>query len=498
MTDFNIREYLERLDKAGQYRRIEVEVDANLEAGAVAQRIAERGGPAVHFSAIKGAPAGATLVGGTMNRGDRHLWAKLAVALGLAPDVPHRELLEEVVKRREAPIRPMQVKKGICKENVLKGADIDLGRLLAPVVHGDDGAPCLSSWGFAIIEEPGSNRVVWELLPHRVIGRNEMTTELAADSAIGSVFYGRYEPAGQPMPFAVVIGAAPLLPLAASFRLRRGSASPADIAGGLQRAPLQIVRAETSAIGVPATAEMVIEGVVHPRRRVAAPGFPNIFGYRDPVGREQPVWEVTAITFRSNPVLPFATWGVPVTEAHLARSIDCDSQLRAEFIRRGTPAVGVYTPPWLAGAAVVVASKIIYTAFSQSIAGIVRSTEATRHIPYVFVCDDDIDVTNPVTVFHALGTKCHPHRDMWQTRETLALGCEPYLSASERRQDVQARGAAALFDCSWPLDWDRSIAVPPRVSFDQCYPKALQEQILAEWSSALCFPNEKDRPVTSV
>ncbi len=498
MTDYDLREYLGRLEEAGQYRRVEVPVDAELEAGAIAQRLAERGGPACHFTAVKGAADGATLVGGTLSRGDRFLWAKLAVALGLSPDAAHRDLLEEVVKRREAPIRPMQVKNGVCKENILRGADIDLGRLLAPRVHGSDGARCISSWGITIVEEPGSNRIVWESLPHRVISRSEMVTDLPVESAIGSLFYRRYEPSGKPMPFAVVIGGPPLLTVAANFRLRRGSASAPDIAGGLQRAPLQIVRAETSGLGIPATAELVLEGLVHPGRREAASSYPNIFGYRAPDQQTQPVWEVTAVTFRANPVLPFATSGVPVTEAHIARSIDCDSQLRAEFIRRGTPVSGVYTPPWLAGAAVIVASKMIYTAFSQSLAGIVRSTEATRHVPYVFACDDDVDVTNPVTVFHALGTKCHPHRDMWQVHDTLALGCEPFLSAAERRQQSQANGATAIFDCSWPLDWDRSIAVPPRVSFDQCYPKALQEQVLAEWSSALGFPREKDRPAIAV
>jgi 4-hydroxy-3-polyprenylbenzoate decarboxylase len=390
----------------------------------------------------------------------------------------------------------MQIRKGVCKENILRDGEIDLNQILAPLIHGGDGAPCLSSWGYTVVEEPGSNRVIWEVLPQRIIGKNELTTELPETSAIGAQFYRRYEPEGKPMPFAIVIGAPPLMPLAASFRLRRGSASAPDVAGGLQRAPVQIVQCETSKLCVPATAEMVIEGVVHPRRRANAPSFPNIFGYRTPGENPYPVWEVTAITFRSAPVLPFASWGVPVTEAHLARSIDCDSQLRQEFIRRGTPASGVYTPPWMAGAAVVVASKIIYTAFSQSIAGIIRSTEATRHIPYVFVCDDDIDVTNATTVFHAMGTKCHPHRDIWQIHNTLALGSEVWFSEMERNKRGQQRGAAAIFDCTWPLDWDRSIAVPPRVSFDQCYPAALQKQVLDEWTAVLGFPAELDRPTT--
>lgn len=497
MSYYDLREYLQRLEDAGEYRAVDIAVDRHLEAGAIAQRLAEAGGPAVHFRNIRDEGNGATLVGGTMSRGSRWLWAKVAIALGLPPETAHRDLLEEVVRRREAPIRPMEIRKGACKENVLRDSDVNLAQLPAPLIHGDDGAPCLSSWGFTVIEEPGSKRVIWEVLPHMVTGRNELCTGLSATGAIGSQFYRRYEPEDKPMPFAIVLGAPPLLPLAASFRLRRGSASAADVASGLQRAPLQIVRCETSKLCVPANAELIIEGVVHPRRRARLPSFPSIFGYRNPGQQEHPVWEVTAMTFRSNPVLPFAAWGVPVTEAHLARSLDCDSQLRMEFLRRGTPATGVYTPPWMAGAAVVVASKVIYTAFSQSIAGIIRSTEATRHIPYVFVCDDDIDVTNPTSVFHAMGTKCHPHRDIWQIQNTLALGSEAWLKAGERSPDGQQKGASAIFDCTWPLDWDRSIAVPPRVSFDQCYPQAMQQRIIEEWSTTLGFPAEKDRPVVA-
>ena len=41
---------------------------------------------------------------------------------------------------------------------------------------------------------------------------------------------------------------------------------------------------------------------------------------------------------------------------------------------------------------------------------------------------------------------------------------------------------------------DKAIAVPPKVSFDQCYPKELQEKVLREWSSELGFPREVDRP----
>jgi 4-hydroxy-3-polyprenylbenzoate decarboxylase len=258
---------------------------------------------------------------------------------------------------------------------------------------------------------------------------------------------------------------------------------------------MQLVKCEASELLVPATAELVIEGVVSPTRTATIGSFPGSFGYATERKATASIWEVTTITHRNKPILPFATWGVPITEIHLAHSLDCDVQLKQEFIKRGTPATGVYTPPWLAGSAVAIGTKVPFTAFSQSIAGIVRATEATKNIPYVLVFDDDIDVTNPISMFHALVTKCRPGRDTWQIQNTCGAHDAPYLDAESR---ALGKGAALIFDCTWPLDWDRSIAVPPRVSFDQCYPKDLQEKILAAWSTELGFPKESERPAASV
>lgn len=429
-----------------------------------------------------------------MNRGSRYTWSKVAHALEIDHLSSYHVMLDEVVRRLDATVKPMQVRSGPCKENLLKGSDLDLTKLLSPWIHGEDGARCMSSWGFVVAQEPGSNYLVWEVLPHLVKGARELSAPIKTDTALGKV-WARHVAAGTPMPFAIVLGATPVATMVAAFKRRRAADSPADVAGGLQRTPLQMVKCEDSDLLVPATAEMVLEGVVCPGTQVEMGAFPGSFGYLTERKRIAPVWEIHTITHRHKPVLPFSTWGVPISEIHLAASLDCDSQLKQEFVKRGTPAQTVFTPPWLAGTAVAVGTKVPFTAFSQSIAGIVRATEATKNIPYVIVCDDDIDVTNPISLFHAMVTKCRPGRDTWQIQNTLGAVDAPYLDAESR---AIGRGAAMILDCTWPLDWDRSIAVPPRVSFDQCYPKDLQERVLAAWSSDLGFPKESERPAASV
>ena len=492
MAHYDLREYMAGLEAAGELHRIKAEVDPHLEVGAIAQRLAERGGPAVHFTKVKGAAHGATLLGAMMGRGSGGLWSKTAVALDMAPSASHSEIAEEMLRRTESPIRALQVSGGLCKEVVVGGDDVDLGQLAAPYLHEGDGGACLTSWSMTVAQEPGGGHLAWDVLPLAVASGNTMTGVIPADSPVGRMFHEVYEKAGEPMPFAVVLGAVPVATMAAAFRLRRGDMSAVEIAGSLQREPLQLVKCETSDLLVPATAEMVIEGVVRPGERVDAGPFSGSFGYR--VAGVEPglVFEVRAITHRKEPILPFCPWGTPTSEIHIARGLDCDVQLTRAFEKRGAPVVKVFTPPWLTTSVVAVTTKVPYTAYAQSIAGLVRTTEATSKVPYILVCDDDIDITDPVSLFHAMVTKCHPDRDNWIVSHAQAAFDAPYVTAAERKL---GKGAAAIFDCTWPLDWDPSIAVPPKVNFELSYPEELRTRIVREWSDGLGFPKESDRPV---
>lgn len=112
MAHYDLREYLDKLEKAGEFRRHDGAVDSKFEAGAIVQRIAEEGGPAIQFKNVDGGPEGASLVGGTMNRGSRRIWSKVAHALEIDPQMTYHALLEEVVRRMESTVKPMLVRTG--------------------------------------------------------------------------------------------------------------------------------------------------------------------------------------------------------------------------------------------------------------------------------------------------------------------------------------------------------------------------------------------------
>jgi len=490
-SDLDLRGSLLRLEEAGELQRIDSEVDPHLTVGAISQRLAERGGPAVHFKNVQGADHGVTLVSGILSRGRLGLWSKFAASLGIDPKSEYRDVLEQVTRRVESPIRPLQVSNGQCKEVTVSKGEIDLETLAAPTLHEGDGGPCLTSWAFTIVADPDSNYVAWDLIPLMVQSKNTLSGQLSTDTNVGQIFHEKYAKSGKPMPFAIVFGGGPMATVASAFRRGRMGTTDPEVAGSLQRSPIQLVKCETSDLLVPANAEMILEGVVHSNQTVPSGPFASSFGYRMSAQNEGPVFEVSMITHRHDPILPFCAWGTPISDIHIVQGLDRDAQLKAKFESAGAQVIDVFSPPWLAGSVVAISTKVPYTAYSQSVASVVRMTEGSKYVPYVLVCDDDIDITDPVSLFHALVTKCHPERDTWIIKNSEAAADAPYLTEDDIHRN---RSARAIFDCTWPLDWDRSIAVPPKVSFDQCYPEALQQKVLQDWVSKFGFPDETERP----
>jgi 4-hydroxy-3-polyprenylbenzoate decarboxylase len=84
MSFLDLREWIVRLDKEGELRRITAEVDWDRELGAIARRVLEKRGPALLFENIKGYKTGRCtrlLVSGLGSVG------RLALALGFPKDI---------------------------------------------------------------------------------------------------------------------------------------------------------------------------------------------------------------------------------------------------------------------------------------------------------------------------------------------------------------------------------------------------------------------------
>src|SRR5919204_6346230 len=138
----DLRDYLDLLEEYEEVQRIEMEVDWNLEMGAITRRCYDLGAAAALFENVKGYPKGFRALGaplGASRKRGHSLFARTALALGLRPTASAKEIMQTYLERKEKLIKPVVVKTGPCKENIVQGDDVDLFKFPIPLIHGGDG-----------------------------------------------------------------------------------------------------------------------------------------------------------------------------------------------------------------------------------------------------------------------------------------------------------------------------------------------------------------------
>lgn len=473
----DLREYAEALEKAGELHRIEKQVDWNLEAGAVASWANTTGAPAPFFLKVKDYPGYSLLanpLSGSRVRGNRH-WRRFAIALGLDPGASFMETVDEYLKRRSFPIKPLLVSTGPCKENIKEGKELDLFSLPIPLIHEIDGGR-YSSWHVNICEDPESEWVNWGLYRWVVHTRDMLGVKLIPGQHAAMLYYEKYEARDQSMPFCIAIGGDPLLTVAASIGAPAG-VSECDIAGGLRREPVALVKAETVDLYVPAQAEVIIEGKVYPHERLEEGPFGEYHAYAQ-APLPAPVCRVTAITHRDNPIFPFSASGAPMDDYAATMSVVHSAELLHTLRDKdGWPVRAVFCPPEAIDHLLIVSCKMVLPNMSRLLAGAIWRTKIGMAYDKIIVCDDLVDPANREMVWWALSHKLHPHRGI---RKFAAPGhpLQPFLTPEER---VKGVGAQVYFDCTFPLDWDPETELMKLASFKTIYPPEIQEKVLTRW-----------------
>jgi len=311
-----------------------------------------------------------------------------------------------------------------------------------------------------------------------VLTKNTLTGSLSPAKDIGSHFQ-KYRAKKTSMPFAIAIGPEPVSGFIAGARVA-ANLYEAELVGALRQEPAELVKCETVDLEVPATAEIVIEGEVSLTETEWEAPFGEFVGYSATGRTKAPVWKVTAVTYRNNPILTMSNTGVPVDEYHLdvglVRSAELYDRLRSD----GIAVKAVNAPPQGVGFLIIVSvsgrTPNIVERITSSIWGSVQGTNA----PFVIVVDEDVDVFDIWQVLHAMVTRCHPYRDIWKVKRASAIPFMTFLSAYERQQRL---GAKVYFDCTWPTEWDPTTDIPPKISFETNYPKEVREHVLNNWDN---------------
>ncbi len=396
MTYPDMRAFLDELEGQGELVRVSDPVDPRFEISAWIRKTSDVGGPALLFDNVVGSEM--HVAGGVFANP-----IKALLALGTTD---HREAVERFIHGLETPLPPVTVADAPCQEVVWEGAELDLGRLPLPTYSEQDGGKFITV-GVGVCRTPDGtqNAGVYRMQYH-----GPRTLGLAASPYTDfDAIRVNAEREGRPLEFAVAIGLDPVIHLATQARVPFGTDEFA-IAGGLRGEPVELVRCRTVDLLVPATSEIVIEGVFRPGIRHPEGPFGEFSGYVGP-GNDEPVLEVSAITTRRDPIYQAGLTGIPVTENHVMKGLPMEAQLLVT-LRATYPDVTAvsFSPEGASEFLCVIGLRQRYAHQARNV--ILAAMGSAGHPKIVVVVDDDIDVYDMARVWWAIVTRFQPDRDL--------------------------------------------------------------------------------------
>ncbi len=486
----SLRDFIERLEKAGRLVRVATPVSSVLELTEIQTRLLAEGGPAVLFEAVTradGRPSEMPVLVNLFGTVERVAWGMdrephqlrevgetLAFLRQPQPPGGFREALEMApLLKTVMAMKPRTVGSGPCQEVVWQGGDIDLGRLPVQSCWPGEPAP-LITWPLVVTHGPGEGRedgFNLGIYRMQVLGRDRCIMRWLAHRG-GAQHYRRWKAAGntQPFPVAVVLGADPGTILAAVTPVP-DTLSEYQFAGLLRGRKVDLVPCKTVPLKVPAQAEIILEG--HITDEVAPEGpYGDHTGYYNSV-EPFPVFQLSAITMRRNPIYLSTFTGRPPDEPSVL-----GEALNEVFIpllcQQFHEIVDFWLPPEGCSYRIAVVSmKKAYPGHAKRVMmGVWSFLRQFMYTKWVIVVDDDINCRDWKDVMWAVSTRMDPVRDLTMIERTPI----DYLDFASPESGL---GSKVGFDATnkWPpethRDWGKKIGMSD----------AVIEEVNRKWSS---------------
>jgi 4-hydroxy-3-polyprenylbenzoate decarboxylase len=202
--------------------------------------------------------------------------------------------------------------------------------------------------------------------------------------------------------------------------------------------PIELTAAEFVSLPIPAHAELVIEGLLHPGDNEMEGPLGEFTGYYGNERAMQPVIEVKAVHCRRSPIITAALMAkYPACEIGAYYAIMRSARILDDLERIGVPGViGAYSHPAAASGwgMVIVSLRQQYAGHvAQVLALAAQCPAAAYYTKWIIAVDEDVDPTDFNQVMWALSTRCNPSDDLDILRNTWSTGLDPSQYPPERR-----------------------------------------------------------------
>jgi 4-hydroxy-3-polyprenylbenzoate decarboxylase len=478
----DLRDFLAQLEARGELKRITRPVSPVLEMTEICDRTLRRGGPALLFEHPTGhsIPVLGNLFGTpdrvALGMGEESVSALRDVGRLLSqlkePEPPKgmKDAWDKLpVFRKVLDMAPKNVRGAPCHKHVLEGDAVDLATLPVQTCWPGDAGP-LITWGLVVTRGPEKSRQNLGIYRMQVIGRNRVIMRWLAHRG-GALDFRDWQQArpGEPFPIAVALGADPATILGAVTPVP-DSLSEYAFAGLLRGGRTEVTRCIGSDLQVPASAEFVLEGHLHPGDTAPEGPFGDHTGYYNEVD-SFPVFTIDRITHRDAPIYHSTYTGRPPDEpAILGVALN---EVFVPILQKQFPEItDFYLPPeGCSYRMAVVSMKKQYPGHAKRVMfGVWSFLRQFMYTKFVIVTDDDVDVRDWKDVIWAMTTRMDPVRDTTLVENTPI----DYLDFAS---PVSGLGGKIGFDAThkWPGETTREWGRPIQMDV------AVRERIDAIW-----------------
>ena len=439
----SMREFMEKLEAAGELVRVAEPVSTVLEMTEIARRLLASGGPAVLFEkpiradgeisqmpclvnlfgTVKRVAMGVTLEGRERSTAADLREVGELLAFLRAPEPPRglKDAWDMLpLAKTVMAMRPKIQKTAKVQEVVWTGDQIDLNKLPIQTCWPGEPAP-LITWPLVVTRGPSTTREDdYNLGIYRmqVLDKNRTVMRWLAHRG-GAQHHRRWKAEGrrEPLPACAVIGADPGTILAAVTPVP-DTLSEYQFAGLMRGAKVELVAAKTVPLMVPANAEIVIEGHVLLDDYADEGPYGDHSGYYNSV-EKFPVFQVSAITMRRDPIYLTTFTGRPPDEPSVLG--EALNEVFIPLLRQQFPEiVDFWLPPEGCSYRIAVVSmKKAYAGHAKRVMmGVWSYLRQFMYTKWVIVVDDDIDARDWKDVMWAISTRMDPARDITVVENT--------------------------------------------------------------------------------
>ena len=419
----DLRDFIDLLEQEGELKRIQTEVDPYLEVTEISDRTLRRGGPALLFENVKGSslPLLANLFGNTRRialamgqedlEGLRDVGKLLAFLREPTPPSGWKDLWQSLPSYKSVlNISPNVKRAAPCQEIVIKEDDIDLSMFPIQTCWPGDAGP-LVTWPLVITKGPEKERQNLGIYRMQLIGPNKLIMRWLSHRGGALDFRDwKLKHPGENFPVSIALGADPATILATVTPVP-DSLSEYAFAGLLRGGKTDIVKSQTNELQVPASAEIVLEGVIEPDEIADEGPYGDHTGYYNEV-EQFPVFTVKRITHRKDPLYHSTYTGRPPDEpAMLGVALN---EVFVPLLQKQFPEISDFYLPaeGCSYRMAVVSMKKQYAGHAKRVMmGIWSFLRQFMYTKFIVVVDDDVDIRSWEDVIWAITTRIDPIRD---------------------------------------------------------------------------------------